>query len=106
MERALRVAAASDYGYLTLGIAFNLAWVYGLLGEQRSCQKLLDEHLDRALKYGLVDPDLARPLEGIAELLDAAGETREARRLYERAKEMWEELRRDRDASRVAALLR
>ena len=65
-----------------------------------------NEHLDKALKYGLVDPDFARPLEGIAGLLDAAGECSSAQRLYEHAREMWEEMRRDRDASRVAALLR
>lgn len=106
MERALRVAEETDYEYLTLGIAFNLSWVYALLGERSLCGDLLDKHLDRAVHFGLVDPDFARPLEGIAEVLDAAGESKQARRLYARAKEMWAELRRDRDALRVTALLR
>jgi tetratricopeptide (TPR) repeat protein len=106
MERALRVAEATDYQYLTLGIAFNLAWVYALMGERKLCEKMLDENLHSALKSGLVDPDFARPLEGIAGLLDAAGESKAARQLYEWAKDMWEEMRRDRDASRVGALLR
>ncbi|MBN1947652.1 MAG: tetratricopeptide repeat protein [Bradymonadales bacterium] len=106
MERALKVAEAASYRYLTLGIAFNLSWVYALLGDRKRCSRMLEDHLDKALRYGLVDPDFARPLEGIAEVLDAAGETKEARRLYERARDMWEELKRDQDASRVALLLR
>jgi tetratricopeptide (TPR) repeat protein len=106
MERALKVAEAARYRYLTLGIAVNLGWVYALMGERELCQRMLDDHLGRAQEVGLADPDFARPLEGIANVLEAAGDTLEARRLYEMAQEMWEELRRDRDAKRVSALLR
>lgn len=106
MERALTVAEAADYKYLTLGIAFNLSWVYALLNETDRSRQLLDEYSERCQRTGLVDPDFARPLEGIAGLLDRAGQTQQARKLYQQAQEMWEELNRERDADRVAALLR
>jgi len=106
MERALTVAEAADYKYLTLGIAFNLSWVYALLNDTDRSRQLLDEYSERSQRTGLVDPDFARPLEGIAGLLERAGRTQEARKLYQQAQEMWEELNRERDANRVAALLR
>ncbi|MCA9563364.1 MAG: tetratricopeptide repeat protein, partial [Myxococcales bacterium] len=62
MQRALQVASASDFHYLTLGIALNLAWVYSLMGDVDTCRQLLNEHIGKAGSRSLVDPDFARPL--------------------------------------------
>ena len=106
MERALSVAEATNYRYLTLGIAFNLAWVYALLNQHERAERMIEAHIERARQGGLVDPDYARPLEAVAQILEQAGDRETARKLYKHAQGMWEELSRKRDASRVAKLLR
>ena len=105
MEKALKVAERDEYHYLAVSIALNLCWVYALQGENERCQVLLSSYLQRIRENPVLDPDIARPLEGIADLLNNRGQMKEAQALYATALDMWERFHRHHDASRVAAHL-
>jgi tetratricopeptide (TPR) repeat protein len=105
MEEALKVAERDDYYYLAVSIALNLCWVYALQGEDERCQVLLRNYLIRIEENPVLDPDIARPLEGIADLLNNRGQMKEAQALYTTVLDMWEKFHRHHDASRVAAHL-
>jgi tetratricopeptide (TPR) repeat protein len=106
-ERALRLAEATEWQFLKHAVALNLAWLLLLEGERAEARRLLDEHLDAALESHFVDPDVALPLEGIGQLLEGEGGVDEARaeRLFAHAAVMWQELKREREARRVQALI-
>jgi tetratricopeptide (TPR) repeat protein len=106
LRSALRVAARVGYAYLTLGVKLNLAHVLALRGEEAEAGRLLSESLELADKVELVDPDYARPLEALADLMASSGRREQAGELYERARDMWEELDRPDDLERITERMR
>jgi serine/threonine protein kinase/tetratricopeptide (TPR) repeat protein len=106
LRNALRVAERVGYAYLTLGVKLNLAHVLALNGAHEEAEVQLAESLGLADKVEMVDPDYARPLEALADLLASSGRLEQASELYERAREMWEELGRPEDIARIASRMK
>ncbi|MEM1349064.1 MAG: tetratricopeptide repeat protein, partial [Myxococcota bacterium] len=81
------------------------ALVKVLRGEQVAADALLKQVLELGERVPLVDIDYAEPLERLGELSAQQGRTEEARRLWERAMEIYEELDLGEDRARVHARL-
>ncbi|MCB9506562.1 MAG: tetratricopeptide repeat protein [Myxococcales bacterium] len=105
-RRALVVAERIGYAYLTIGVGLNLAFVLARQGRDDDAHEVLEGSLELVDRSELVDPDYAKPLERLAELLSASGDRSEARDLLLRARSMWAGLQRSSDMERVDALLR
>jgi tetratricopeptide (TPR) repeat protein len=101
-RRAAEVAERLGAAYLAIGIGLNLACVLGRLGQENESRTTLDESLALADVSDLVDPDYARPLERMADILAASGDRDAALAALARARSMWAELGRPDDGARVA----
>lgn len=100
-RRAEEVAERVGATYLAIGIGLNLAYVLARMGRDDEAQAVLGSSLERADASDLVDPDYARPLERLADVLATSGAKREARKVLQRAREMWRELGRAEDLERI-----
>lgn len=100
-ERAAEVSERVGYTYLSIGIGLNLAYVLGRMGLDDEAREALERSLALADASDMVDPDYARPLERLADVMATSGARDQARALLGRAREMWRELGRSDDLERI-----
>lgn len=103
LHAALAIVDAGDYPYVVAGVEYNLALVHALRG--LSTDEELEHVLELAGRLEIADIDYATPLERLGTLLADDDREETARRLWERALQMYRELGLPDDESRVTALL-
>lgn len=103
LESALTIIGAGDYPYLLAGVEYNLALVHGLRGRADSDE--IRNVVDMAERLPIADLDYAQPLEHLATLRADAGDWDEATALWEKARDIYDELGLDEDRDRVDAAL-
>lgn len=101
LEAALNIIGAGDYPYLLAGVEYNLALVHGLRGKADA--DVVRNVVDLAERLPIADLDYAQPLERLASLRAGAGDWNEAVSLWERARDIYDELGLDEDRQRVDA---
>ncbi len=101
LASAAGIIQSNDYPYLVAGIEYNLALASSLGGELKDIGALLE----LASRTKIADIDYAQPLERLANLYASKGKLDEAKALWKRAKEMYEDLNLDVDSRRVGSYL-
>lgn len=103
LESALTMIGAGDYPYLLAGVEYNLALVHALRG--RADSEEIRSVVNLADRLPIADLDYAQPLERLAALRAGVGEHEEAAALWEKAREIYDDLGLDADRDRVASYL-
>ena len=99
LEAALNIIGAGDYPYLQAGVEYNLALVHALRGSADSDE--IRSIVELADRIPIADLDYAEPLEQLAELRSQQGKPDEAVALWEKARQIYDELGLDEDRDRV-----
>jgi serine/threonine protein kinase/tetratricopeptide (TPR) repeat protein len=103
LESALTIVGAGDYPYLLAGVEYNLALVHALRGRADSDE--IRSVVDMAERLPIADLDYAQPLAHLASLRANAGDWDEAVALWEKARDIYDELGLHEDRDRVDAAL-
>ncbi len=103
LEAALTIIGAGDYPYLLAGVEYNLALVHALRGQANSDE--IRSVVDLAERLPIADLDYAEPLERLASLRADSGDQDEAVALWEKARNIYDELGLDADRDRVDGYL-
>lgn len=101
LSAAGAMVTGEEYPYLLAGIEFNRALVKSLRGDDAQSDAILGDVLELAERFPIPDLDYAQPLERLGRLRAEAGEMGEAVELWEKAAEIYEELRLGEDLRRV-----
>ncbi len=101
LSSAADIIQSNDFPYLVDGIEYNLALAKSLGGQLGDISALLE----LASKTKIRDIDYAQPLERLANLYASKGKLNEAKALWKRAKEMYEDLDLAVDSRRVETYL-
>lgn len=93
LRRAQTFAASRQHPYLTLGLHLNTALLRARQGHWPQAREHIAAGLEQSDQHQISDPDYARPLEELADLLEAEqGDVALARELRQRAARMWSAL--------------
>ena len=103
LEAALTIIGAGDFPYLLAGVEYNLALVHALRGQADSEE--IRSVVDLADRLPIADLDYAQPLERLAALRADSGAQDEAVALWEKARDIYDELGLDADRDRIEAHL-
>ena len=106
LRQARKLIADKDFPYVLAGIEYNLALVKAMRGEEEEATSILRTVIDLNDRVPVLDVDFAEPLEQLGSLRAERGSTEEAVDLWERASEIYRELRLDKDLERVQRRLR
>jgi tetratricopeptide (TPR) repeat protein len=101
LQAALEQIEWRDYPYLVAGVEFNMALIKAMRGQDEEANRLLRQVLALNAQVPISDIDFAEPLERLGSLRAAQQNENEARVLWERAREIYQELGLREDLERV-----
>lgn len=102
LEGALAIVGKADYPYLVAGIEYNLALARALQGDRGWHERVIA----LADTVPIADIDYARPLEELAQIRHDEGNLDDARELWGKARDIYNDLGLDDDVTRIEARLR
>jgi tetratricopeptide (TPR) repeat protein len=106
MQSALGLVEAKDFPYLVAGVEFNMALVKAMRGQDEEANALLRRVLALNEQVPISDLDFAEPLEKLGSLRAAEGSVEQARLLWERARQIYDELGLSNDLGRVTSYIK
>ena len=105
LESARRLVADEEYPYLQAGVEINLALVEAMRGDDENSSEILEGVIELADQFDIPDLDYAQPLEELGRLRSREGRAAEAMELWQRARDIYEELALDEDRDRLNRLI-